>query len=320
MKINKLFKMKDIFSIHKGKRLTKADMIDGTLNYIGAISENNGVRQRIDANKLFDGNYITVNYNGSVGEAFFQDKPFWASDDVNVLKLKNHMLNESLALYLLTVIKANKYRFSYGRKWTLEKMLHTEISLPVDDAGEPDWLYMQDFIFNMKSAHITSKNKNLIMPLDTNLWEEYRVSDIFDISVSRDANLQNSNTGDIPYVASSSDNNGVTSFIDAEPTQYANTLTVARNGSVGSAFYQPHPYCSSPDDIRILTPKFKMNVFSALFIKTLIEKEKFRYAYGRKLGSKRIMNIIIKLPTKAGSPDFEYMETYIKSLPYSDRI
>ena len=30
---------------------------------------------------------------------------------------------------------------------------------------------------------------------------------------------------------------------------------------------------------------------------------------------------IIKLPQKEdGSPDFEYMESYIKALPYSDRI
>ena len=64
-----------------------------------------------------------------------------------------------------------------------------------------------------------------------------------------------------------------------------------------------------------------MNVYNALFIKTVIEQEKFRYTYGRKLGTKRIQNLKIRLPAKKnGKPDFDYMTQYIQSLPYSDKI
>ena len=130
---NKMFALKDIFDIYKGKRLTKADMISGDTNYLGAISDNNCIREKIVQEPIFKGNCITINYNGSVGEAFYQIKPFWASDDVNVLFLKNKILTKNIALYLVTIIKANKYRFSYGRKWTLEKMLETEIPLPTNE-------------------------------------------------------------------------------------------------------------------------------------------------------------------------------------------
>lgn len=317
----KLFKMNEIFEIYKGKRLTKADMINGNLNYIGAISTNNGVRQQIDAQEQFLGNCITVNYNGSVGFAFYQAEPFWASDDVNVLFLKDRELTESLALYLITVIKHNRYRFSYGRKWTLEKMAETNIALPVDITGKPDYLFMENYILSLNSKHIHSDIKNCTMVLETNKWASYRLCDLFDITTSSDANLQSSNRGTTPYVSSSSDNNGVTAYVDCCPTQKANTLTIARNGSIGSTFYHDEPYCASPDDVRILSPKFIMNKYSALFIKTVIEKERFRYAYGRKLGTKRIMQMTIKLPAKSdGSLDLDYMEKYIKQLPYSDRI
>ena len=63
---------------------------------------------------------------------------------------------------------------------------------------------------------------------------------------------------------------------------------IARNGSVGSVLYHNNPYCSSSDDIRVLTSNFGMNKCSALFIKTILEQEKFKYAYGRKLGTSRI--------------------------------
>jgi len=140
------FLLGDLFTFHKGKRLTKEDMIEGQVNFIGAISENNGIRQQIDVVPMFEPNCITVNYNGSVGEAFYQSTPFWASDDVNVLYAKDWTLNKYIALFVTTVIKANRYKFSYGRKWTLDKMKESPIKLPVDKKGNPDWDYMENYI------------------------------------------------------------------------------------------------------------------------------------------------------------------------------
>ena len=140
------FRMDDIFNISKGKRLTKENMVSGELNYIGAVSVNNGVRQRIDAPPTHNGNCITVNYNGSVGESFYQKHDFWASDDVNVLNLKDRDMNPEIGLFLCAVIKANKFRFGYGRKWNLEKMEETIIRLPITSDGKPDWLFMEDYI------------------------------------------------------------------------------------------------------------------------------------------------------------------------------
>ncbi|MCI8416739.1 MAG: S-CspCI protein [Lachnospiraceae bacterium] len=132
-----------LFDFVKGKRLTKADMLPGNVNFLGAISENNGIREKIATSQYCKPNCITVNYNGSVGEAFYQKDPFWASDDVNVLYAKDFWeLNQYTAMFIITVIKANKYRFGYGRKWTLEKMKDTMIKLPSKKDGMPDFEYM----------------------------------------------------------------------------------------------------------------------------------------------------------------------------------
>ncbi|MDR1688223.1 MAG: restriction endonuclease subunit S [Clostridiales bacterium] len=140
------FTLGKLFSFVKGKRLTKENMLDGNTNYLGAISENNGVRQLIDAPAIHRSNCITVNYNGSVGEAFYQATPFWASDDVNVLYANGWTLNKYNALFIITVIKANRYKFSYGRKWTMEKMKKSLIKLPVTAKGSPDWDVMEQYI------------------------------------------------------------------------------------------------------------------------------------------------------------------------------
>ena len=142
------YRMGDLFRFVKGRRLTKTDMIDGNTNYLGAISENNGVRQHIqvDPGEISAPNCITVNYNGSVGEAFYQAEPFWASDDVNILYADGWVMNKYNALFIVTVIKANRYRFSYGRKWTLEKMKDTVLKLPQAEDGTPDFAYMEEYI------------------------------------------------------------------------------------------------------------------------------------------------------------------------------
>ena len=141
------YKMESLFNFEKGKRLTKADIIPGKINFLGAISENNGVRENIETSYFWEPNCITVNYNGSVGEAFYQSEPFWASDDVNVLYAKDFWaMNKYVAMFLVTVIKANKYCFGYGRKWTLGKMKETIIKLPSRRDGTPDFMYMEEYI------------------------------------------------------------------------------------------------------------------------------------------------------------------------------
>lgn len=139
------FSYTDLFEIKKGKRVTKMDLRPGNTPFIASIDSNNGIREYCDLPPLYSGNVITVNYNGSVGEAFYQPNPFWASDDVNVLVPKFE-LNPYIAMFIITVIKKEKYRFNYGRKWHKERMEHSIIKLPVDEIETPDWAFMEDYI------------------------------------------------------------------------------------------------------------------------------------------------------------------------------
>jgi hypothetical protein len=149
------FQYNELFEIKKGKRLTKAKMKPGQIPFIGSIDKNNGISAYINENPIHEGNTISVNYNGSVAEAFYQEKPFWASDDVNVLYPK-FKLTQHLAMFLVTIIRAEKYRFNYGRKWHLDRMKESIIKLPLDKKGEPDWTSMENYIKSLPY----SKNLN----------------------------------------------------------------------------------------------------------------------------------------------------------------
>lgn len=157
------FKISDVFDLYKGKRLVKAEHICGNTPFIGSTDSNNGVTGYIGQEPIFSGNAITISYNGSVGQVFYQENDFWASDDINVLYLKNHVLNASLYSYLSGALKKASSKFSYSYKWNLERMKETLIVLPIQtdannapvidqnhtyhpDGYIPDWTYMEKYI------------------------------------------------------------------------------------------------------------------------------------------------------------------------------
>ncbi len=140
------FELQKLFDIKKGQRLTKADMQPGNVPYVGASDTGNGITARIGQAPIHDGGTISVSYNGSVAEAFFQPVPYWATDDVNVLYPIGFKLTPATALFVCTVIRLEKYRFNYGRKWHLERMRESVIKLPATASGEPDWAFMETYI------------------------------------------------------------------------------------------------------------------------------------------------------------------------------
>ena len=143
------FKLGELFKIVKGKRLTQANMIEGETPFIGASAKNNGYTNKIgNLENHHPGGLITVSYNGSIAEAFYQPKEFVASDDVNIL-YPNFKLNPYLAIFLCTIIFNEKYRFTYGRKWHLELMEDSYIWLPsivINSETVPNWDFMENYI------------------------------------------------------------------------------------------------------------------------------------------------------------------------------
>lgn len=163
----------EIFEIKGGYYNKKpVHLINGKIPFIGATRENNGVTELYSEddisafckdgsmneddyeNKIFSGNCITVLNNGaSVGYAFYQDRDFTCSHDVNVLYLKDMVLTKPIAMFLITLIEMEKYRWNYGRKWRPKRMPESIIRLPskwLNGKFVPDWEYMEQFIKNCK--------------------------------------------------------------------------------------------------------------------------------------------------------------------------
>lgn len=142
----KVFYINEIFSISAGKRLTKADMDNGRIPFIGAIDSNNGITNWVATpNSSFDKNVLGVNYNGSVVENFYHPYGCIFSDDVKRLHLREHADNKYILLFFKTVILQQKVKYTYGYKFNGQRMERQKILLPVNEEGRPDYEFMEQY-------------------------------------------------------------------------------------------------------------------------------------------------------------------------------
>lgn len=146
----KHFRMPEIFGlIQRGKRLKNADHVPGIVPYVSSTANNNGVDDYIEAalgTRAF-GDCISLANSGSVGTAFYEPFEYVASDHVTALKTEG--MSKYVYLFLIATIEKQGSNFNFNREINDARIKNMQIMLPVDDAGEPDYAYMEQYSKNM---------------------------------------------------------------------------------------------------------------------------------------------------------------------------
>ena len=215
---------------------------------------------------------------------------------------------------------------SFNDEWCSEAYMETNYSSLIENIFKDN---IKEFVvFKLKNELITEVSQrpliqNRKISFNINQWQYFGLSNLFTVTGSKSFTKKQINEygkGKYPYVVTSSENNAIQGFYN-HFTEKGNVLTID-SATVGSCFYQPIDFSAS-DHVEKLIPKFNMNVHIAIFIQSVINIEQFRYGYGRKFAQMRIKKTQIKLPVKSKGkyePDWQFMEKYIKSLPYSNNL
>lgn len=254
----------------------------------------------------------------SVWYSNYIDKDFIWSTTLSVWY--NEHLNNNIWIFLVTLLDLERKKYSYWRKYGTN-LSKTKIKLPIDSNWNPDRKFMENYIKSLDYKPITTKNKAWKNNLNINKWKEFKVGDLFNIWWSKTTPkevLEDIWDWIYPYVTTSATNNWIEWFYNFY-TENGNIIVV-ESACMWFSTYQSENFSAS-DHVELLKPKYHFNKYIWLFITTLINNENFRYSYWRKCNQIKIKNMIIKLPVdKNLEPDREFMENYIKNLPYWDRI
>ncbi len=310
-------KVSDLFDVAYGHslelvRLTQADS-PGAVNFVARTQKNNGITARVaPIEKLAPSpaGALSVALGGTVLETFVQPAPWYSGRDIAVLTPRDPTMTLRERLFWALCIRANKYRYNYGRQAnrTLKDLdLSTEI---------PAW--MTQVPIRDISAAREAAARGSVPALDPDHWHPFRYDELFEIEKGTRLTKQDQTPGSTPFIGSSRMNNGVTAHIGQTPAHPAGCITVSYNGSVAEAFYQPHPFFAT-DDVNVFYSRHgSLTVEARLFICALIRREAYRYNYGRKWSLEGMKSSRIKLPvTKGGQPDWQWMTSYIRHLPFS---
>ena len=157
----------NLFDINMGTKLDKAKMteVNPTVNFVGRANANNGITTCVDAIddiKPYEAGLMTLSLGGEyLGSCFIQDKPFYTSQNVIVLKPK-HKMSRYVKQYIATIIFRESQLHYKAFIDELNRHIKTDFSipLPVDSNGNIDWDYMEQFM-----AYIEKRATNTLCGL-----------------------------------------------------------------------------------------------------------------------------------------------------------
>lgn len=146
----KPIKLSLLGQVSSGRDIYASERVPGDTPYITSGSQNNGIGYFVgNSNDTLDSNYIAFNRNGAVGKAFYHSYKSLLGNDCRKLHLSHWDNNKFVGIFIATSISMQSECFSYSRKLGTARANQLQIMLPVDDAGEPDYAYMEQYAKNM---------------------------------------------------------------------------------------------------------------------------------------------------------------------------
>ena len=327
----KAFKAKNIFSIEKCKCSSVSTLKQGTFPYVGATNRNNGIMSFVEKKDKWvtKGNCIVFicDGQGSVGYSIYKKEDFIGSTTLKVGRSEH--LNRYTAQFLVSALDKNRQMYSYGYKRNENRLSNESIMLPITDNGQPDYAFMEQYIREredkLKQKYINFVNaelETLSVPLANKTLYAFKVLDLFDYKRGNQNNMNSLADGNDMLISAKNVNNGLKGFYkstdDKKGTYKGNCITLNNDGDggVGLAYYQPYKFLLDTH-VYALYPKENISSFAMLYLSQALSKQRACFSHGYSISQDRLKAMKIMLPTTdKGSPDYEYMEQYIKAIMF----
>lgn len=327
----------NLFIIDSGNKFDKSKMTEKSPNvdFVGRSNNNNGITcvvDKIDGIEPYKAGCLTIALGGEyLGSCFIQENEFYTSQNVNVLIPKWEMSNQIKRYIASTIFKESRtYYKAFEDELNRHMTTDFSILLPIDNNGNPNWVYMEEYIDliedkTQKRMQLFTNIKGNKTLIDTTNWKFFAIKDLFttieerkilQVPTGANVNKKDLKEGEIPRITVTQFNNGISGYYsmienDNDYRVYENFISVS---FLKTVFY--HQYKASLDMkvhcLQLKNEKLRKNEDVCLFLVSVL-KTCLSGDYVDQINSKLLPNLLIKLPiTNNGTPDWEYMERYIK--------
>lgn len=281
---------------------------------------------------LNEGN--TVSFGQDTATMFYQERPYFTGDKIKVLQCKYTQFSKQNAIFIVPALEKAFSSFSWGASSFNVKIIEeTKITLPTKD-GAIDFAFMEDFISEiekqpltalenyltvtgLKNYNLTKEEEDTLNSLDKVQWKDFTIGDLFEIATGRDVIIRDVQQGNIPLISHQHENNGITKYIkplkDRTLFNHQTTISLADRG----VFYATNQNEDFHIGTRVKALSFKQGKISKkvrLFLVSAINKLQVLFTEYSQNATDKLPFLKITLPTKNGTPDYDFMNTYIKAI------
>ena len=306
--------LSEIFDVWYGVNLevVNSEVVPIGIPFVSRQSVNNGIVchvKRMDDVEPNPSHTLSIAVSGSVLSTFYHDYEYYSGRDIYIAKPKVDLTKEEM-LYYCYVIEQNKYRYNYGRG---ANKTFRSILVPSKDEI-PRYVKTNKTVIPFSKSPIIVKK----VELSSDKWKWFNLSKIFSKERGTRLTKPNRERGNIPLITAGSENEGVADFIsNSDMKVFKDAITI---DMFGFSCYRGFDFCC--DDNILVLKASKLNIFNGMFIATIMNRDDYKCAYGRQYRQKTFDVHKIKLPAvkiapNKYEPDWQFMEDYIKSLPYS---
>ena len=148
----KAFRIGELFDIRptRAYKWTNSELLVATGNVpvVANSAQNNGVVGFSDLPATENGGIITFSDTTDANAIFYQAQPFIGYAHVQGMYPKFQKISDFGMLFLVSAFQSQALRmnFDYANKFRRDIALNIEIYLPVTQAGEPDWAWMEQYM------------------------------------------------------------------------------------------------------------------------------------------------------------------------------
>ena len=330
--------MQELFESSNGDFDIQKTHINDLGDYvITAGLSNNGILGKTDIKaKIFNANTITIDM---FGNAFYRQFRYKMVTHARVFSLKSILsITQKQGIFLSSAMHFLKYNFGYENMCSWAKIKQEKISLPIKKDREIDFAFMEDFISQLEACRLSQleayllvtglKNYTLTPAEEQALtdfqngnikWGEFKVVDLFDVRNTRNILSRDiiENSGDIPYLSASRENNAVSSYISYNKEFLDKGNCIFIGGKTFVVTYQENDFYSNDSHNLSLHLKDGKNItkLNHLFMVSCIYKSlSSKYSWGNSISNKKIQTDFVIFPITNNIPDYPMMETLISAV------
>ena len=191
-----------------------------------------------------------------------------------------------------------------------------------DQAAEKiDYSYNEDQSEKHSGALVAENSEKKaafdLVELEDLKWKIFKVNEIFEVKSVKGKTISNYDEGKIPYITTSSQNNGITNFVDSsEHVSFEKAISI--DPIAGKAFFHDYNFIGrggAGSAINLLYNS-RLDKYNGQFVCAMIEKvSQEKASYGLALNGERLKNTKFILPIdENGNPHWDYMSKFMQNI------